>query len=87
MVLIILGAMYFIFILRLVFYCGLTVEAIYNTTYFRMKKEYYWYLFTELELSTLIYSLPVKFLYNIPNGEATAGKQAEVPYNLRLITE
>ena len=33
-----LGVPCFIFILRQVFYCGLTVEAIYNTTYFRMKK-------------------------------------------------
>jgi len=59
MVLITLGVSYFIFILRLLFYCGLTMEAIYNTTYFRMQKEYYSYKFTELELSTLTHSLPI----------------------------
>ena len=62
MVLITLGALYFIFILRLVFYSGLTVEAIYNTTYFWMKKEYYPYKFTELEHSTLTYTLPIIIL-------------------------
>lgn len=59
MVLITLGVLYFIFILRKIFYCGLTVKAIYNTIYFRMKKEYYSYLFTELELSTLTHSLQI----------------------------
>jgi hypothetical protein len=62
MVLITLGVLYFIFILRQVFYCGLTVEAIYNTANFRMKKEYYSYLFTELELSALTHSLPIIIL-------------------------
>jgi len=38
MVSITLSVLYFIFILRQVFYCGLTVEAIYNTTYIRINK-------------------------------------------------
>jgi hypothetical protein len=62
MVLIALGVLYFIFILGQVFYRQLTVEAVYNTIYFRMKKEYYSYLFTELELSKLTYSLPIIIL-------------------------
>jgi len=33
------------------------VEAIYSNTYFRMKKDYYSYLLTELELSILTLSL------------------------------
>jgi hypothetical protein len=40
----------------------MTAEAVYNTTYFRMKKEYYPYLFTELELSKLTNSLPTIIL-------------------------
>jgi hypothetical protein len=61
MVLITLGVLYFIFILRQVIYCGLTVEAIYNTTYNRKNKKYYSYHFTELELSTLTHSLPKNY--------------------------
>jgi hypothetical protein len=39
MVVITLGVLYLIFILRQVFCCELTVEAIYNTTHIRIKKK------------------------------------------------
>jgi len=58
MVLINLAVLCPVFILRQVLYCRLTVEAIYSTTYFRMKKDYYSYLLTELELSIPTLSLP-----------------------------
>jgi len=69
-----LGVLYLIFILRQVFYCGLTVEAIYNTTYFRMKKDYYSYLRTELEVSILTLSLP-KFILAEPSKWGGHGRK------------